>query len=552
MIKYKYIGLILLVAGLLRFWQLNMTPPSPYWEEVALGYDAYSIKQTLKDHHGNFLPLVAFESFGDWKPALYFYAIIPFLYIFDLSVFAVRLPSVIAGVMMVWGVCSLAKEFRINPYIAGLVVTLSPWAIMFSRAAWEVNLATALIVWGMVYGIRGLLAQNIHIGQRDVIISALLLGLSAYTYHAARIIAPLLFASLVLVHFSMRSVDVMSYVRQYLRSIIVPIFILIVLLAPIIIRLQDPQLNIRFQQTSIFTDISVIQDSNLAREINNNSIVSRIFHHRYLLFSQEILNNFLSHFSLNFLFVSGDTNPRHSVGLIGHLYYIELPFLLLGAFTIIRRWQKKYLILLLWLVIGVLPSSISHGSPHALRILPTMPVFMLLISYGIQSTYQLFISLLALKRLVIGMLIAGYALSFSQFWHYYQNIYPIVYASEWQYGYEEMVEVVAAYKKENPEANIYITREQGRPAMYYFFYTKTNPNEVQSVAREVLRDQGELLQFGKIKFIDQSSDNLETGDLIVSSEKFYQSILTRELPLELKSTIYHPNQSLIWLIYSIK
>ena len=40
------IGLIILVAAVLRLWQLGNVPPSPDWDEAALGYNAYSIMQT--------------------------------------------------------------------------------------------------------------------------------------------------------------------------------------------------------------------------------------------------------------------------------------------------------------------------------------------------------------------------------------------------------------------------------------------------------------------------------------------------------------------------
>ena len=84
---------VLILAAVLRFYHLDSNPPSPYWEEAALGYDAYSILKTGKDFHGHSWPLIAFESFGDYKPSLYFYATVPSVAIFGLNTFAVRFPS---------------------------------------------------------------------------------------------------------------------------------------------------------------------------------------------------------------------------------------------------------------------------------------------------------------------------------------------------------------------------------------------------------------------------------------------------------------------------
>ncbi|GAJ17589.1 unnamed protein product, partial [marine sediment metagenome] len=104
---------IVLVLGLgifFRFYKLDSLPPSLYWEEAALGYDAYSIAQTGRDHHNNPWPLAAFESFGDWKPAGYFYALVPFVKMFGLSSWVVRLPSAISGIAIILGVGLLVYQ----------------------------------------------------------------------------------------------------------------------------------------------------------------------------------------------------------------------------------------------------------------------------------------------------------------------------------------------------------------------------------------------------------------------------------------------------------
>ena len=46
------IGIITFFAFAIRVFQLEKSPPAPYWEEVALGYDAYSILKTGEDIHG--------------------------------------------------------------------------------------------------------------------------------------------------------------------------------------------------------------------------------------------------------------------------------------------------------------------------------------------------------------------------------------------------------------------------------------------------------------------------------------------------------------------
>ena len=92
--------IILLLAGCLRFWQLSRVPVSLDWDDVSVGYNAYSILKTGKDEFGNFLP-PAIRSLDDYKPAMYTYFSVPSIAIFGLNSFAVRFPNALFGTLTV-------------------------------------------------------------------------------------------------------------------------------------------------------------------------------------------------------------------------------------------------------------------------------------------------------------------------------------------------------------------------------------------------------------------------------------------------------------------
>src|SRR3989344_8059833 len=106
---YIILALVVIIGAFLRFYQLGINPPSLTWDEASLGYNAYSILQTGADEYGNKFPL-SIRSFDDYKPALYVYLIIPFIKIFDLNEFAVRLPAAIIGILSVISIYFLVKE----------------------------------------------------------------------------------------------------------------------------------------------------------------------------------------------------------------------------------------------------------------------------------------------------------------------------------------------------------------------------------------------------------------------------------------------------------
>ncbi|HEX7017958.1 MAG TPA: hypothetical protein VF209_03570 [Patescibacteria group bacterium] len=553
-----YFGIVAILLGALFLRLYKVTHLPQYWEEVALGYDAYAIAKTGRDHHGHSWPIVAFESFGDWKPSLYFYSIVPFIHLLGLNVLAVRLPSILSGVAIVGGVGALAysvsspstiKNKRILALIAMTVTALSPWAVMFSRAGWEVNLASALMLWGVVAGLWS---------QKRVLllgISALLLVLSMYTYHAARIVAPLLGIGVVGLYF-LNQQPAALFTR--LKSVSLSALFALLLLSPLIFSLGSQSVRQRFAETSIFNDLSIIEESNALKESAGSTFWARLLYHRYLLFGREVMINYLEHFRLDFLFLNGDSNPRHSIQYFGHLYHIELLFLLSGVYYLCQRGNKYHVFLMAWLFMGIIPAAITQASPHALRILPTLPVWMIVISYGIfflASESCAFVRRVIpsnsfyFKYLIPIMIGLIYLAEFTAFWRYYTLVYPTVQAYEWQYGYQQLVHSIEEKKDEYEQ--VYITREYGRPAMYYWFYTAADPEAVQASDVQAPKDQAEVLAYENIKFIRSVADIDQTPALVASSAEALAQI-QKTHQTTVVETITYPTGETVWIIYEVK
>src|SRR3989338_799774 len=108
--KFFFLILIFLLAFGLRIYQIDKTPPSLYWDEASLGYNAYLIATSLHDEHGEFLPLSRFIAFGDYKPPGYIYAASFFVFLGGLNEITVRLPSLLAGLGLVIFTYFIAKE----------------------------------------------------------------------------------------------------------------------------------------------------------------------------------------------------------------------------------------------------------------------------------------------------------------------------------------------------------------------------------------------------------------------------------------------------------
>ena len=178
--KLALLFTILFLAAFLRFWRLGEVPPSPDWDEAALGYNAYSLLKTGKDEYGTRWPLTL-RSYDDYKPPLYAYLTIPSIKLFGLSTFAVRVPAAVIGTLGVLGTYFLTRALTNNislSFIAMFLLAISPWHIQFSRIAFEANIGVTLNIWGIYFLLKSL--QN----GRWMPLAAGILGFGFYSYHS--------------------------------------------------------------------------------------------------------------------------------------------------------------------------------------------------------------------------------------------------------------------------------------------------------------------------------------------------------------------------------
>src|SRR3989338_10636555 len=125
----KVLLVIFLLGFILRIVFLDIAPPGFNADEASLGYNAYSLIKTGKDEWGTSFPLV-FKSFSDYKPGLYVYLAIPFVWLLGLNEFSVRLPSILLGSFSIALIYFLSKELFKKETVAwacAFLLSISPW-----------------------------------------------------------------------------------------------------------------------------------------------------------------------------------------------------------------------------------------------------------------------------------------------------------------------------------------------------------------------------------------------------------------------------------------
>jgi len=502
--------LIVTLAIALRFYRIGSVPPSPDWDETALGYNAYSILHTGRDEYGKWFPII-FRSFDDYKPGLYVYLAIPFVAVFGLSTWVVRMPSVVFGVLTVLATYFLTKAllfYKINQLgktmgrgkievislFSSFLLAISPWHIQFSRVAFEANVGLSLFVAGLLFFIKGLEKKQF------LYLSAGLFALAPYVYQSEKVLIPITGILLGAVFYS-------DLVKNW-RTTCTAIGIFILVSFPFYFQtLTIPQALLRAQGVSIFADKTPFLSRSVERLIHDHeteNMLGFVFDNRRVTYIVSIIDNYLSHFDLNWLFITGD-QARHQPPDFGHLYLIELPFLLIGIYILLfSNMQLKIKVLLIGILLTTpISASITTGVPHPVRVIHFLPTLQILTALGVISAgYSLkrHIGARFARYVVVGVFVFVALVNFTYYLDQYFVQYNPTSSEFWQYGYEEAVSYVASVADQYDAIVVSNQQPLDQSYMFFLYYLKYDPKTYVSHGGSRSGGFAETNSFGKYTF----------------------------------------------------
>lgn len=525
-IKKIIVILILLLAAFLRLYRLG-DYPALNADEAAIGYNAYSLLETGRDEHGNSWP-IHFQSFNDYKPGAYFYLVLPFVKFFGLNEWAVRIPGALIGIATVYVVYLLVNEifakqkkqlFAINHRVfaltASFFLAISPWHIHFSRGGWEVNFSTFLITFGVLLFLRSV--RKVFC-IKYLVLSILFFILSLYTYHAARIITPLLVFGLSMIY--------RNQIKQNLKRFVIAGLIGTILLIPLGLDLMKGTVFSRAAGVGLFADTGTIERINEQRWEHQDTIWtnSRILHNKLANYGLSFLNNWTKHYRGEFLFLSGDDIQRNKVPEMGQMYLFDIIFILAGLVAIAKKFEA-WKAVLLWLIVAPVAAALTFQSPHALRAQNMVIPLVIISGYGLISL-SFYLHKVILNKKLLGLLFVIFTLviswNFSRYLFVYWQYMPKKYPFSSQYGVKELVEYVESEGEKYEK--IIVTDRYDQPYILFLFYSKYSPERFQmdhelSVADEygfsTVR-KFDKFEFRSIDFENEKQDN--PNSLIIGTD----------------------------------
>ncbi len=152
----------------LRFLQFGDIPTGLHGDEASIGYEAYSLLHTGADRWGHKLPAY-FLSWGSGQNTLYGYLSVPFIYLFGLNEFSVRILSGLLGILCIPMAYKLVMLLFNNENMAKLAAVLyifDPFLFMTSRWGDEFNIVPFFVLLFLV-----LLAKSFRIASEKSLLN---------------------------------------------------------------------------------------------------------------------------------------------------------------------------------------------------------------------------------------------------------------------------------------------------------------------------------------------------------------------------------------------
>lgn len=523
-----FLVLILILAGALRLVSLDRVPVGLFGDELDIGYQAFSLWKTGRDYMGNKLP-VYLHSFYEYRMPMLVYLTVPIVGFFGLSEWTVRLiPSLfgLVNILLFWSLLKTISKNKKLPLVGALLMTIVPWHIHYSRIGFDVTVMMAFILGSLILYFKTFvpLQKTNNRAPRNLYLASLILPLAFYTYSASLFFC-LMFIPVVILLTRKRLRKINH------RHIAISGALLLAVCIPMVISIFEGKASSRFAGINISNDPILIDEIHFKRGQDGGG--GRIFHNKVVSYSRSFIDNYLTAFSPQFLFISGDPNFRHSPGEFGVLLFSFLPFLIIGLWASFYQKTKvrdsEAWVFLAWLLLAPVSASLTiDGGVHATRLFLMLPPLLYFISRGavyFSEKLPKFIKVLSLF-IILGVMVVEMAL----YLHQYYSHYP---RESWQffnYGYKEIMEEIK--DRHSDYDLVFINAKHDPPLTAFLFWNEIDPVWFQENYRDQEWEENIVPNYKGFrlgKFIFGSAMTTDFKDLI-NEKTLYVAFQEDEIP----------------------
>ncbi len=371
---------VLLLAAGLRLWDLQGVPPGLQHDEVFYAHDALSIRQGQ---------LRLFFADNQGREPLFIYLLALSTSTIGNNGVAIRLPAVFSGLLAIaltfrWAYTLFGRRIALT---TAALMAVGFWAVWLSRAGLRVSTFIPMVaLFGWLFSEAFKRTSMRQPALRWYIGAGAVLGLSFYTYAAAYILPVILLAFIA--YLAVIRVDLL---RLSWRSLLTMVAVASLLFIPLALTIATEGYS-RVGNTA--TVITALRDNgDLQPLLDGVAAVAQMFTRigdpqwRYNVSGRPVFSVLTSAFFAGGFFMLAFFTGR----AVFRMFRRQLPNALVIAPG--RADSPFWSLLVLWLLLGLLPSVLTDQPPSALRTTTVLPLAYLFAAIGVEGLRRVIVAL---------------------------------------------------------------------------------------------------------------------------------------------------------------
>lgn len=470
---------IMFIAISLRIFKLFSNSAWLNQDEASIGYDAFALLNYGIDRNGTSFP-VHLIAWGSGQNALYAYLSMPFIAIFGLCSFSVRIVNfiaVIGSIAAVYHICRDLFDKKVG-LIAMALTAISPWSVMISTWGLESNVFPSLFVFALFFLVKALKKPY------KICFSAAIFSLCLYSYGSAYVAVPIFLLLSVIFIIKNKLIPI--------KWISIAFAIFVIMSIPIGLFIIINKFGLNSIHLGPITIPSMAQNSRINALMDIPNPAKLIFNLIYICVLQD------------------DKTFLNNVTPFGWVYIISVPFCILGFFETVKSKVRTHkLILFAFISAAILFLFLNYINSNRINCI-FIPVI-IFTAIGINSV--------ATNKKTAVAILCSYVIFCSAFTiKFYSNSYT---NSQNSNLYESLGTAIKYADSITEDQTIYVTNDVTMPYIYVLFYTKENPHEYINTVKfeEGRSDFLQVESFGKWEFNTEGYEENKPGIYIIENEK---------------------------------
>lgn len=403
------VGLILLLAALVRLIGIGSYPGGLHVDEAFSGYEAWSLLNYGTDSWGYHNP-VYLTVWGSGMSVLNSVLMIPFIWIGGLNPVTIRLPQALVGILSIYVFYKLLKKV-VNPSAAllgMLLLAICPWHIMMSRWGLDCNFAPGFLLFAVYFFVKAF--DN----EKWLMLSAVFWGLSLYCYATIYIFVPIILVIWGIYALKHKKIRISKY---FVLSVLILFFIALPLLLFVAVNLNlIPEIRGKF--LSIPKLLYFRSD-----ELGLKHILSRV---------KQVLSLFV---------FQNDSYIWNATPYFGMYYLVSMPFILVGVYkacknAVMRIKNKEFsyeILLLVWCAV-----SLAVGLLQGINVYKINFIHMAMVILWMLGIREVILRIGKCSKQIIAVM---YVVCFLAFQTYYYTSFQAQISERQLAGVDEAIEV---------------------------------------------------------------------------------------------------------------